>query len=57
MNYALAAQRQNAAAAGVARVRTFGVCSMASASWSVRPIAGVDTDPKHEAPRWHRVSS
>jgi hypothetical protein len=56
---ALAAQRQNlAAAAGAARVRSFGVCPMPVASWStVLPILGVDTDRKHVRPRGPRVSS
>jgi hypothetical protein len=54
-----AAQRQYlAAAAGAARVRSFGVCPMPAASWStVLPILGVDTDRKHVRPRWPRVSS
>jgi hypothetical protein len=51
------AQRQYlAAAAGAARVRSFGACPMPVASWStVLPILGVDTDHKHVRPRWPRV--
>jgi hypothetical protein len=52
-----AAQRQNMAAAGFARVRPFAACPMASASWSVLPILGAYTDPKHEWSRRSRVSS
>lgn len=52
-----AAQRQNMAAAGGARVRPFAACRMASASWSVLPILGVTTDPKHHPSRRSRVDS
>jgi hypothetical protein len=50
-----AAQRQYMAAAGGARVRSFA-CRMASASWSVLPILGVHTDPKHQSRRPRVIS-
>lgn len=54
---AFTAQRQNVAAVGVARVRSFAACPMAQASWSALPILGAYTDPKHHWSRRSRVIS
>jgi hypothetical protein len=52
-----AVQRQYMAAAGDTRLRPFGTCPMAAASWSALPILGVHSDPKHQWSRRPRVSS